>query len=60
MRLYAEGEKFQDEVAAKRGEDEWDLFEPGRIEIRRGRSGGRAIVPGEDRRTNFSPTDEIW
>ena len=33
MRLYAEGEKFQDELAAKRGENEWDYLNRAELKL---------------------------
>jgi len=59
MRLYAEGEKFQDEVAAKRSEDEWDHLNRAELKLDAGDPAAAlsflAKIP-----TNFSPTDEIW
>ena len=59
MRLYAEGEKFQDELAAKRGENEWDYLNRAELKLDAGDPAAAlsflAKIP-----TNFSPTDEIW
>jgi len=59
MRLYAEGEKFQDELAAKRGEDEWDYLNRAKLKLEAGDPAAAqsflAKVPD-----NFSPTQEIW
>jgi tetratricopeptide (TPR) repeat protein len=59
MRLYAEGEKFQDELAAKQGEKEWDCMNRAELKLDAGDPAAAlsflAKIP-----TNFSPTDEIW
>ena len=70
MRLYAEGEKFQDEIAAKQGSDsvvpywssgenEWDYLNRAELKLEAGDPAAAqsflAKVPDD-----FSPTDEIW
>jgi tetratricopeptide (TPR) repeat protein len=65
MRLYAEGEKFQDgldrvrAVAAKQGEKEWDYLNRAELKLDAGDPAAAhsflAKVPD-----TFSPTEEIW
>ena len=59
MRLYAEGEKFLDEVTAKQGENEWDYLSRAQLKLEAGDPAGAqsflAKVPDK-----FGPTDEIW
>jgi TolB-like protein/class 3 adenylate cyclase len=70
MRLYAEGEKFQDEIAPKQGSDsvvpywssgenEWDYLNRAELKLEAGDPAAAhsflAKVPD-----TFSPTEEIW
>jgi TolB-like protein/class 3 adenylate cyclase len=59
MRLYAEGEKLADEVAAKQGEKEWEYLNRAELKLEAGDPAAAhsflAKVPD-----TFSPTEEIW
>ena len=47
MRLYAEGEKFQDEIAAKRGENEWDYLNRAELKLEAGDPAAASILSRE-------------
>ncbi len=59
MRLYAEREKLEDELAAKRGKDEWSYMAYAQIKLDAGDPVAAQSFLAKIS-TDFSPTQEIW